>query len=143
MRIGELAKRSGTDVETVRYYERTGLLPEPVRTAAGYREYQEAHQEHLQFIRHCRSLQMSLADIRVLLELKGNPGAGCEGVNALLDHHIDRIRTQMQALQALEAQLTALRHVCSEPHSVRECAIIQHLSEAADNQECACHPAAS
>lgn len=139
MRIGELAKRTGTDVETVRYYEKSGLLAEPVRNAAGYREYQEEHQERLQFIRHCRSLQMSLADVRVLLELKSNPTAGCQGVNELLDHHIERIRTQMEALRTLEMQLTTLRHQCGEPHSVQECAIIQNLSEAADNHECACH----
>lgn len=139
MRIGELAKRTGTDVETVRYYEKSGLLAEPVRNAAGYREYQEEHQERLQFIRHCRSLQMSLADVRVLLELKSNPSAGCQSVNDLLDHHIDRIRTQMEALRILETQLTTLRHQCGEPHSVQECAIIQNLSEAAENHECACH----
>jgi Cd(II)/Pb(II)-responsive transcriptional regulator len=139
MRIGELAKRTGTDVETVRYYERSGLLDEPVRSAAGYREYQEEHQERLQFIRHCRSLQMSLADIRVLLDIKGNPTAGCERVNDLLDHHIERIRMQMEALRALETQLTTLRHQCGEPHSAKECGILQNLSEPAENQECACH----
>lgn len=139
MRIGELAKRTGTDVETVRYYEKTGLLAEPVRTAAGYREYHEEHQERLQFIRHCRSLQMSLANIRILLELKSNPTSGCQNVNELLDHHIDRIRTQMEALRTLETQLTTLRHQCSGPHSVQECAIIQNLSEATENHECACH----
>ncbi|MBK4734685.1 Cd(II)/Pb(II)-responsive transcriptional regulator [Noviherbaspirillum pedocola] len=139
MRIGELAKRAGTDVETVRYYERSGLLDEPARNAAGYREYKEEHQERLQFIRHCRSLQMSLADIRVLLDLKGNPSAGCQGVNDLLDHHLERIRTRMVALRTLESQLTSLRHQCGEPHSVEECGILQNLSESAESHECACH----
>jgi len=139
MRIGELAKRTGTDVETVRYYEKSGLLAEPARNAAGYRDYRNEHQERLQFIRHCRSLQMSLADIRILLDLKGNPTAGCQDVNVLLDHHIERIRTQMEALRTLEAQLTTLRHQCAEPHSVQECAIIQNLSESAGNHDCACH----
>lgn len=139
MRIGELAKRAGTDVETVRYYERSGLIEEPARNAAGYREYKGEHQERLQFIRHCRSLQMSLADIRVLLDLKGNPSAGCQAVNDLLDHHLERIRTQMEALRALEAQLTALRHQCGEPHSVEDCGILQSLSEPAESHECACH----
>lgn len=139
MRIGELAKRASTDVETVRYYERSRLLDEPTRNAAGYREYKEEHQERLQFIRHCRALQMSLADIRVLLELKGTPTAGCQSVNELLDHHIERIRVQMEGLRALEAQLTTLRHQCAAPHTVEECAILQNLSEPAENQECACH----
>jgi len=139
MRIGELAKKSGTDVETVRYYEKTGLLDEPSRNAAGYREYKQAHQERLQFIRHCRSLQISLADIRVLLDFKNHPTARCEGVNVLLEHHIDRIREQMATLKLLEQQLTALRRQCGEPHSVQQCAIMQNLSEAADAHECVCH----
>lgn len=139
MRIGELAKRTGTDVETVRYYERSGILDEPVRNAAGYREYREEHQERLQFIRHCRSLQMSLADIRILLELKSSPGTGCQRVNDLLDHHIEGIRRQMAALRTLEEQLTALRRQCGGPHSVRECAIMQNLSEAPGTHGCACH----
>lgn len=139
MRIGELAKRASTDVETVRYYERSGLLEEPARNATGYREYKEEHQERLQFIRHCRSLQMSLADIRLLLDLKGNPSAGCQAVNDLLDHHLERIRIQMDTLRTLESQLTALRHQCGEAHSVKECGILQNLSEPAESHECACH----
>lgn len=139
MRIGELAKSTSTDVETIRYYEKSGLLAEPARNTSGYREYGDAHQEQLQFIRHCRSLQMSLADIRVLLELRGDPRAGCEGVNALLDHHIERVRQQMKALQTLEQQLTTLRHQCGEPNSVGECAILRNLSEPAAEHACACH----
>ncbi|NEX63324.1 Cd(II)/Pb(II)-responsive transcriptional regulator [Noviherbaspirillum galbum] len=139
MRIGELAKRTGTDVETVRYYEKTGILAEPARNSAGYREYKEEHQEQLQFIRHCRSLQMSLSDIRVLLNFKSSPTAGCHGVNELLDHHIERICHQMANLQVLEGQLTSLRQQCGEPNSVQECAIMQNLSEASDAHECACH----
>ena len=139
MRIGELAKQTGTDVETVRYYEKSGLLAEPVSNDACYREYKDEHLEQLQFIRHCRSLQMPLADIRVLLDFRNAPTAGCQGVNQLLDHHIERIRQQMEALRTLETQLTTLRKQCGEPHSVRECAIIQNLSEAADSHGCACH----
>lgn len=139
MRIGELAKRTGTDVETVRYYEKSGLLAEPARNAAGYREYKDEHQEQLQFIRHCRSLQIGLADIRVLLELKRNPFAGCQEVNRLLDHHIARIQVQMMALQTLEQQLTTLRRQCDQPHSVQNCGILQNLTGAADAQSCVCH----
>ncbi|NEX59912.1 Cd(II)/Pb(II)-responsive transcriptional regulator [Noviherbaspirillum galbum] len=139
MRIGELAKRAGTDVETVRYYERSGLIKEPARNTAGYRAYREDQLERLQFIRHCRSLQMSLADIRVLLDLKDDPAAGCEEVNRLLDHHIERIREQVMALRQLETQLTTLRHQCGAPQSIGTCAIMQNLSESAERQECACH----
>ena len=139
MKIGELAKSTGCDVETIRYYEKAGLLEAPSRTESGYRAYQPQHQERLQFIRHCRSLQMGLADIRILLELKNNPNAGCESINNLLDHHIEQTRERMAALRALEQQLTVLRHQCEQPHSVQECGILQTLNEAAEGHDCVCH----
>ena len=139
MRIGELAKQAGCDVETIRYYEKAGLLPEPGRSGAGYRQYRPEHQERLQFIRHCRSLQMGLPDIRVLLDFRSQPSAECRAVNELLDHHIELIRVRMAALQSLERQLTRLRHQCDDPHSIEECGIVQNLNEAAVNHDCACH----
>lgn len=139
MRIGELAKQTGCDVETIRYYEKAGLLPEPGRSDAGYRQYQQEHQERLQFIRHCRSLQMGLSDIRVLLDFRTQPTAECHGVNDLLDHHIGLIQVRMEALQSLELQLIKLRHQCEEPNSVQECGILQNLNDAAVNNDCACH----
>ena len=139
MRIGELARRTDCDVETIRYYEKSGLMEEPRRNSAGYREYGPEHQERLQFIRHCRSLQMGLADIRLLLEQRSRPTAGCHRVNALIDRQIERIQAQMAALRTLEQQLTTLRHQCGEPHSIRECGILQHLAEPAGRQGCACH----
>lgn len=139
MRIGELAKQTGCDVETVRYYEKAGLLPEPARSDAGYRLYQPEHLERLQFIRHCRSLQMGIPDIRVLLDFKAQPTMECQGVNDLLDHHIELIRVQMQKLQNLEQQLMNLRHQCEQPHLVNECGILQNLNDAASSTDCACH----
>lgn len=129
MKIVELSKSAGCDVETIRYYERAGLLDEPDRTSAGYRDYQLVHQERLQFIRHCRALQMSLADIRVLLELRQAPQDCCQGVNELLDHHISRIQEQMTLLRELNKQLVVLRKTCSSARTIKDCAIIQNLSE--------------
>lgn len=129
MRIGELAKRTGCDVETIRFYEKSGLLEEPVRTASGYREYQGHHLERLQFIRHCRSLKIGLQDIRTLLDLQASPSAGCERVNALLDQHIAAIQSQMSALRTLETQLISLRRKCNDPHSVEDCGILQDLAD--------------
>lgn len=141
MRIGELAKQTGCDVETIRYYEKTGLLPEPGRNDAGYRLYEPQHQERLQFIRHCRSLQMSLSDIRVLLDFRSRPSAECREVNELLDHHIELIQVRMEVLQSLEQQLMRLRQQCEDSHSVEECGILQNLNDAAVNNDCACHEA--
>lgn len=88
MRIGELAKRTSCDIETIRFYEKSGLLAEPGRNSSGYREYATEHLERLQFIRHCRSLQLSLGEIRVLLDLRTDPSSGCHSVDELLDGHI-------------------------------------------------------
>jgi Cd(II)/Pb(II)-responsive transcriptional regulator len=139
MRIGELAKQTGCDVETVRYYEKVGLLPEPSRNDAGYRLYMPEHLECLQFIRHCRSLKMGVPDIRVLLEFKSQPANECQGVNDLLDHHIELIQVQMQTLQKLEEQLLRLRHQCARPHLVKECGILQNLNDAGASGDCVCH----
>jgi len=129
MKIGELAKKTGCDVETIRFYEKSGLLDEPVRTSSGYRQYQRIHLERLQFIRHCRSLQIGLQDIRTLLDLQARPSVGCGRVNALLDQHIAAIQSQMNALRTLETQLINLRHKCNEPQSVEECGILQNLAD--------------
>lgn len=139
MRIGEIAKQTGCDVETVRYYEKAGLLPEPSRNDAGYRLYEPEHLERLQFIRHCRSLQMGIPDIRVLLDFKAQPTIECQGVNDLLDHQIALLRAQLLKLQSLEQQLMRLRHQCEQPHLVKECGILQNLNDAASSTECACH----
>jgi Cd(II)/Pb(II)-responsive transcriptional regulator len=139
MKIGELAKSTDCDVETIRYYEKAGLLDAPARDGNGYREYQVQHQERLQFIRHCRSLQMGLADIRILLDLKKYPEGGCQRINELLDHHLEQTRERITVLRTLEQQLSVLRHQCDRPHSVQECGILQTLNEAAEGHQCVCH----
>lgn len=139
MKIGELSRKTNCDIETIRYYEKTGLLQAPRRRDNGYREYSNQQLEQLQFIRHCRSLQMGLSEIRTLLELKSNPSLGCEEVDMLLEGHIARVREQISQLNTLESQLLRLREQCQGPHSVSECGILQNLNEASDKQECVCH----
>lgn len=129
MRIGELAKATDCNIETIRYYEKAGLLEEPRRTSSGYREYQTEHLERLQFIRHCRSLQMGLPEIKVLLQLRHEPEAGCKQVDALLEQQIERVHAQIVTLQKLEQQLTALRRRCPAPRSIEECGILQDLQK--------------
>ena len=102
MKIGELAKIAQTQTETIRYYEREGLLPEAARTDANYRIYDESHVQRLAFIRHCRSLDMTLAEIRTLLEFKDAPAGSCADVNTLLDEHISHVATRIRELKALE-----------------------------------------
>lgn len=127
-RIGELARRSGAPVETIRYYEREGLLPEPARSDANYRVYGAAVLERLSFIRRCRSLDMTLGEIRSLLAARDRPQDSCGGVNQLLDRHIDNVAQRLLELQALQVQLTALRGLCPAVRSAAECEILHELA---------------
>ena len=128
MKIGELSKATATPVETIRFYEREGLLPEAARTEANYRIYDRPHIERLTFIRHCRSLDMALDEIRRLLRFKESPQENCGGVNELLDDHIGHVVQRIGELRALEKQLKALRDQCAEASGTAECGILKGLS---------------
>ncbi|NLC08520.1 MAG: Cd(II)/Pb(II)-responsive transcriptional regulator [Gammaproteobacteria bacterium] len=129
MKIGQLAKRARTPVETIRYYEREALLPEPQRSAANYRHYQQQHLERLLFIRQCRALDLSLAEIRTLLEVKDNPNAACDTANQVLDEHIQHVETRIHELQALAQQLRQLRSKCHSEKAASDCGILQSISK--------------
>lgn len=112
MKIGDLARATGTQVETIRYYEREGLLAAPARTEANYRHYDDAHVARLSFVRHCRSLDMTLDEIRALLRFKDDPAGNCHAVNDLLDEHIGHVGERIRELRKLQAQLKELRAQC-------------------------------
>ncbi len=131
MKIGELSAASATPIETIRYYEREGLLPSPGRSQGNFRVYEPAHQERLQFIRHCRGLDMSLDEIRVLLGVKDAPGSSCGDVNSLLDEHIGHVSRRIKELRLLERQLKDLRQRCSEARTSDQCGILTGLAQAA------------
>ena len=138
MRIGELAQRAGCDVQTVRFYEREGLLEEPAREASGYRRYDDRHLTRLNFIRHCRSLDIPLPEVRHLLDFAARPGQSCAPVDDLLDGHSALVTTRSRALHALERQLVALRKTCDGDTS-HACAILESFMTAAQDHACACH----
>lgn len=126
MKIGELAKLTNAQVETIRYYEREGLLPAPARTDGNYRLYTQAHVERLTFIRNCRSLDMTLEEIRSLLSLRDSPQDQCESVNTLIDEHIEHVSARIASLQGLQTQLLDLRQRCSDS-TQDHCAILDRL----------------
>jgi Cd(II)/Pb(II)-responsive transcriptional regulator len=130
LKIGELAKRTGSQVETIRYYEREGLLPAPARSEGNYRLYGTTHVERLQFIRHCRSLDMTLGEIRELLSFRDAPEESCNQVNLLLDRHIEHVGHRIRGLQALQKQLKALRSMCHSAQAAKDCEILQTLAAA-------------
>ena len=129
MRIGELAQVSGTPIETIRFYEREGLLPAAARTEGNYRIYTPQHADRLGFIRQCRSLDMTLDEVRVLLRFKDQPLADCGEVNSLLDEHIGHIATRIRELRALEKQLKALRAQCRQASDTAHCGILSGLTQ--------------
>jgi Cd(II)/Pb(II)-responsive transcriptional regulator len=128
MKIGELAARADCDVQTVRYYEREGLLEAPEREESGYRRYADRHLQRLQFIRHCRALDIPLAEVRQLLDYAQTPRQSCHAVDLLVDEHIARVRRQLATLAALERELVSLRRECSGASPERSCAIIEKIA---------------
>ena len=134
MKIGELAHATQTQAETIRYYEREGLLPSTARTSSNYRMYETSHVQRLSFIRHCRSLDMTLAEIRILLQFKDAPSENCAGVNDLLDAHIGHVAARIRELRALERELKRLREQCVSGNALAACGILQGLDLASRHQ---------
>jgi Cd(II)/Pb(II)-responsive transcriptional regulator len=128
MKIGDLAKKAGCQVETVRYYEREGLLPVPARTEGNYRLYGSPHLERLVFIRNCRTLDMTLEEIQRLLALRDLPHESCAGINSLVDEHIEHVEARINSLLALRDQLTELRDRCNSPQESEDCGILRQLN---------------
>ncbi|WP_296448159.1 Cd(II)/Pb(II)-responsive transcriptional regulator [Rhodoferax sp. UBA5149] len=131
MKIGELATLTNTQVETIRFYEREKLLAAPGRSEGNYRIYGEAHAERLSFIRHCRGLDMTLDEIRVLLRFKDAPTENCLEVNELLDEHIGHVAERIRELRQLEKQLKSLREACLGGQEAQHCGILNELTEIA------------
>lgn len=141
MKIGELSRATGVDVETIRYYEKSGLLEPPARHVNGYRAYGQPQLEQLAFVRHCRALDIPIADVRRLLEFVVRPGADGGDIDPLIDAQLVRVRARLQSLQALERQLVALRAQCDSDHQAHGCGILAELVSAAHGEACACHGA--
>lgn len=139
MRIKALSDATGVEIETIRYYEKQGLLPAPARSANGYRTYGPAQLERLAFVRHCRALDMPLADVQRLLNLVDTPAGHCHDVDLLVDAQLARVRARLHSMHALEKQLVQLRAQCSGEHADGECGILHELVAAAHGEACACH----
>lgn len=135
MKIGALSQATATPVDTIRHYEREGLLRAPPRSEGNYRVYTADDASRLHFIRRCRSLDMSLAEVRQLLALAD--GDHCAEVNALLDEHIGHVAARIESLRALELELRALRARCDGAGDA--CGILGGLGEIGAAQRTAEH----
>lgn len=125
--IGDVAEVFGVTVETIRYYERCGLLDKPSRTGSNYRLYSDEQVERLGFVLNCRNLDMTHEEIRRLLKLRHRPPKDCTEVNALIDEHIAHIDERISELRSLSKQLHELRTSCNEVRSVDDCEILSTL----------------
>lgn len=128
MRIGEAATASGCHIETIRYYERVGLLPPPARTGGGYRDYLPQEVERLRFITRGRELGFSLEEIRSLLTLSDDPALSCHDVDQLARHHLADIQQRVRELRRIARELE--RTIASCAGGKRgQCAILGALRQ--------------
>jgi MerR family mercuric resistance operon transcriptional regulator len=137
MLIGEVAKKTGLGLATIRYYEKRGLLVPPERRPGGYREYSETHLDALRFIGQAQGLGLSLAEIRELLDLRARPVEACRPVRDLLAEKLRQVRTKITDLHALESELQAALNQCNRQirrrrrrGSVTPCPVLQRAERA-------------
>ena len=123
---GKLAKKTGCNLETIRYYEKIGLMPEPVRSAAGYRQYNETHERRLRFIMRGRELGFGIENVRSLLNLVDRKVVSCGEVSQLAKQHLDTVHQKIEDLRRIEEALSATVLSCSG-EDVPECPVIDAL----------------
>ncbi len=128
--IGELAQRTGTKVETIRYYERIGLFPSPARTGGNYRAYARSHLERLSFVRRGRDLGFSLDEVRQLLRLSDDREQSCADVDRIARIHLREVERKLADLKALRAELRHMVDHCQHG-TIAECRIIEALAPVA------------
>ena len=126
--IGMLAKRTGTKVQTIRYYEQIGLLPQPGRTEGGQRRYGDADLDRLAFIRHARQLGFTLEAIRELLDLSDNPSRSCAEVDVIAHRQLKEVEARIARLEALRKELKRMLRECSRD-TVSDCRVLEVLRD--------------
>ena len=124
MKINELSKQSGIHLETIRYYEKMGLMPEPKRLANGYRDYDDASLKQLKFIKTCRSLDFSLAEIKYFNALKTQQSQHCE-VDSMLAKHLVSVEEKIAELTEIKHFLQSL--ITEDDHQAADCKAMAQL----------------
>jgi MerR family mercuric resistance operon transcriptional regulator len=125
--IGRLAAASGVNLETVRYYERIGIMPEPARTEGGHRVYDGEHRRRLTFIRRARELGFGIGEIRALLDLASPQRRSCDEVRAIAAAHLADVRAKIDDLARLEAVLADTVTRCAGRRSAPSCPVLDIL----------------
>ena len=126
--IGQMAKVGNCKVQTIRYYEQIGLLPEPSRSKGNQRIYSQTHRERLIFIRHSRELGFTLDQIRQILLISDDPNHSCEEVDHIARTHLDEVESKIERLKDMRKELKRMISECS-CNQVSDCRIIEILSD--------------
>ena len=129
MKIGEFARRAGVAIDTVRYYERRGLLPEPQRRASGYRRYAEDDVSRLRFVRRAKGLGFTLDEIRSLLKLSGRREDDMGGLNAAANVKLLDVEARIEELSRIRDGLRILIEACPGHGALEQCPILHALDE--------------
>lgn len=129
MKIGEVAAQASVNIQTLRYYERRGLLREPVRRGSGYRDYPAETVRVVRFIKHAQQLGFSLTDIADLLRLSADGPNCCDNVRALANQKLAEIDSRIAALRAMRRALKSLTQGCDQPQPKEGCPLLRALGE--------------
>lgn len=132
LRIGEVANKSHVGVETVRFYEREGLIALPKRNVSGYRQYSESAIKQIQFIQHAKTLGFSLKEIRELIKLKSTRDARCKSIKSTAKAKIADIQEKIDALKRMKMALEPLVAQCKSSDPISDCPILNALDETAN-----------
>lgn len=133
--IGKLARQTGVKVQTVRYYEEIGLMPQAERSAGNQRLYTQSHADRLGFIRHGRELGFPLDAIRALLDLTDKPDASCEEADEIARARLEDVESRITRLEALKTELTRMISQCAHG-TASDCRVIEVLATT-DHAHCA------
>lgn len=134
----EVANEIGIDKETIRFYEKKALISVPNRLENGYRSYSKQNLIELKFIQHCRSLGISIEEVRILKDLQVDSN-DCHQAKEIVEKNLSLIDQKIQDLMNLKKQLKALSDSCKSLSAAKDCAIVNSLTKAAEGEDCACH----
>ena len=130
MKIGELSKKTGLSIDTIRFYEKNGLISKALRSDSNYRDFNESTADTLEFVAHCRSLDIPIPQIKKLLHVRSGSTKSCREANQVIEEQIANLRTRISELKRLEKALTELGKVCHQELDPMDCKIIKSLQSA-------------
>ena len=132
--IGKLAQNAGVNIETIRFYERKGIMPKPLRKPGGFRLYTEADLKRLNFILMAKRHGFTLKEIKELLELRVDPHSSCEDVRIKAEEKINLIEDKLRELKRMKKALKTLAASCHGPNPTGDCPILEAFEQETNNK---------